>query len=199
MFPQGPVVSIIHSVFRASSLSVTATNNKSCVCVCVCACSVTQLCTTLCDSIDCSPPVSSVHRISQAKILECVAISYSRKSFNPGIEPVSLASPPLASGFFTTSASWEALMRVKCVCFALEYGAQGWLEWTHIKTLGGDGYRMPSNAFLLKDRVSPGENIDVWTVTICQELRIWPHYQDSGTWLEWGGDTLSAQFQVKTF
>ena len=137
MFPQGPVVSIIHSVFRASSLSITATNNKSCVCVCVCvcvrvcvcvcvcACSVTQLCTTLCDPIDCSPPVSSVHRISLAKILECVAISYSRRSFSPGIEPVSLASPPLASGFFTTSATWEALMRVKCVCFALEYGAQG--------------------------------------------------------------------------
>ena len=27
--------------------------------------------------------------------------------------------------------------------------------------LGGDGYRMPSIVFLLKDQVSPGENIDV--------------------------------------
>ena len=26
---------------------------------------------------------------------------------NPGIEPVSLTSPALANGFFTTSASWE--------------------------------------------------------------------------------------------
>ena len=27
---------------------------------------------------------------------------------NPGIEPKSLTSPALASGFFTTSATWEA-------------------------------------------------------------------------------------------
>ena len=27
---------------------------------------------------------------------------------NPGIEPVSLASPALAGGFFTTGATWEA-------------------------------------------------------------------------------------------
>ena len=35
----------------------------------------TQLCSTLCDHMDCSPPVSSVHRISQARILWWVAIS----------------------------------------------------------------------------------------------------------------------------
>ena len=32
---------------------------------------------------------------------------------NPGIEPVSLASPALAGGFFTTSATWEAVVREK--------------------------------------------------------------------------------------
>ena len=34
-----------------------------------------QLCPTRCDPMDCSPPGSSVHVISQAKILEWVAIS----------------------------------------------------------------------------------------------------------------------------
>ena len=29
---------------------------------------------------------------------------------NPGIEPMSLTSPALAGGFFTTSATWEALL-----------------------------------------------------------------------------------------
>ena len=29
---------------------------------------------------------------------------------NPGIEPVSLTSPPLAGRFFTTSAIWEACL-----------------------------------------------------------------------------------------
>ena len=37
---------------------------------------VTELCPTLCDPIDCSPPGSSVHGIFQARILEWVAISY---------------------------------------------------------------------------------------------------------------------------
>jgi len=39
---------------------------------CVCA----QLCLTFCDPMNCSPPVSSVHGLFQARILERVAISY---------------------------------------------------------------------------------------------------------------------------
>ena len=52
-----------------------------------------------CDPIDCSPPGSSVHGISQARILEWVAISFSRGSSNPGIKPM---SPALEGRFFTT-------------------------------------------------------------------------------------------------
>ena len=51
-----------------------------CVCVCVCVCVVTQSCLTFCDPVDCSPPGSSVHGAHQAKILEWVAVSFSRGS-----------------------------------------------------------------------------------------------------------------------
>ena len=44
---------------------------------------VCQPCLTLCNPMDCSLPGSSVHGISQARILECVAISYSRGSSRP--------------------------------------------------------------------------------------------------------------------
>ena len=58
-----------------------------CVCVCVCAwvraCTCTELCLTLCSPIDCSPPGSSVHGMFQARILEWVAISFSRESSRP--------------------------------------------------------------------------------------------------------------------
>ena len=37
-----------------------------------------QLCPTFCNSMDCSPPVSSVHRILQARILEWITIPFSR-------------------------------------------------------------------------------------------------------------------------
>ena len=53
----------------------------------------TQSSLTLCDPMDCSPPGSSVHGILQARILEWVAISFSRGSsqprdlHNPGIKP----------------------------------------------------------------------------------------------------------------
>ena len=36
---------------------------------------VTQLCTTLCDPMDCSPPGSCIHRILHARILQQVAIT----------------------------------------------------------------------------------------------------------------------------
>ena len=39
---------------------------------------VAQSCPTLCDPVDCSPPGSSVHGILQARLLEWVAISFSR-------------------------------------------------------------------------------------------------------------------------
>ena len=45
--------------------------------VCVCAWSVSQLCLTLCDPMDSSPPGSSVHGIFLERILEWVAISFS--------------------------------------------------------------------------------------------------------------------------
>ena len=58
-----------------------------CVCVCVCVCVLgTQLCPTLWDPMDCSPLGSSVHGILQARILEWVAILFSRDLSDPGIE-----------------------------------------------------------------------------------------------------------------
>ena len=46
----------------------------------VCRCLVTQSHSTIYDPINCSPPSSSVHGISQARMLEWVAISFSRES-----------------------------------------------------------------------------------------------------------------------
>ena len=68
----------------------------------MCSCSVAQSCSTLCDPMDCNLPGSSVHEISQARILAWVANSYSRGCSWPRIEPESSASPALADGFFIT-------------------------------------------------------------------------------------------------
>ena len=52
------------------------------MCMCMCAKSL-RLCQTLCDSMDCSLPGSSVHGILQARILEWVAMPSSRGSSQP--------------------------------------------------------------------------------------------------------------------
>ena len=44
---------------------------------------IAQPCPTLCDPMDCSLPGASVHGISQARILEWVAVSFSRGSSRP--------------------------------------------------------------------------------------------------------------------
>ena len=69
----------------------------------VCA-KLLQLCLTLCDPVDGSSLRSSVH----ARILEWVAMPFSRRSsWSKDWTHISM-SPTLAGGFFTTSATWPA-------------------------------------------------------------------------------------------
>ena len=60
-----------------------------------------QSCLTLCDPMDYNPPGSSVHGISQARILEWVGISSSRGF--PWPRDQTLVSPAWAGRFFTTA------------------------------------------------------------------------------------------------
>ena len=46
-------------------------------------CLIAKSCLTLCDPMDCSPPGSSVHEISQTRILELVAIPFLREASQP--------------------------------------------------------------------------------------------------------------------
>ena len=73
-----------------------------CVCVCVCVCVlVTQSYPTLWDPMDCSPPGSSAQGILQVRVLEWVAISFSRgscwsrdQSRSPALQADSFPSQP---------------------------------------------------------------------------------------------------------
>ena len=68
-------------------------------------CMPAQSCPTACDPVDCSPPGSSVHGTSQARILEWVAISFSEGSSWPRHwTPASF----IAGRFFTIWAIREA-------------------------------------------------------------------------------------------
>ena len=62
-----------------------------CIYLFCCCCLVTKLYLTLCDSLDCRTPDSTVHGISQARILEWAAISFSRGSSWPRDRTLGLA------------------------------------------------------------------------------------------------------------
>ena len=54
-----------------------------CVCVCVCVCVHVLSHVSLYDPMDCSPPDSFAHGVFQARVLEWIAISFSRGFFQP--------------------------------------------------------------------------------------------------------------------
>ena len=88
--------------------------------------SVAQLFLTLCDPMDCSPPGSFVHGILQARILEWVAIFFSRESLV----------------FSTAAAAAESLQSCPTLCNPIDGSLPGFpvpgilqartLEWVAI-------------------------------------------------------------------
>ena len=98
---------------------------------------VTQACPTLCHPMDCSPPGSSVHGILQARILEWVAIPFSRGS---SWSRDRIQFSYIAGRFFTLWATREAQDTVNPSPYFRSYQAR---SWTYL-TLGGDLQRWGS-------------------------------------------------------
>ena len=71
------------SIPSCPALSVFQPSLYVYVCVCVCVCMRALSHVQLCDPMDCSPPGSLVNGIFQARILEWVAVSFSRGSTQP--------------------------------------------------------------------------------------------------------------------
>ena len=66
-------------------------------------------CLSLCDPMDCSPPGSSVRGISQARILQWVAISFSRDLFWPRDQTCVSCISYIGRSILYHWATWEAL------------------------------------------------------------------------------------------
>ena len=88
-----------------SSVASVDTAFKMCMCVCMCA----QSHPTLCDPMDCSPQGSSVHVISQSRILDWVAMPFSRDLPDPGIE---LTSPALQADYLPAKPWGKTLLDI---------------------------------------------------------------------------------------
>ena len=73
----------------------------------VCGCTHTRLCRTLCNPMDCSPLGVSVHRIFQGRILEQVAIFFSRHQNSSSIFKMAGKVKSFSCG--NILVSWEFL------------------------------------------------------------------------------------------
>ena len=95
------VSSPFHFVLNYVSLKLQSFITTSFLCCCL----VAKLCLTLYDPMDCSLPGSSVRGISQARIMEWLALAISKGFSRPrGQTPVSC----LAGRFFTTEPPGKA-------------------------------------------------------------------------------------------
>ena len=108
---------------------------------------IAHTCLTLCNPVDCSLQGSFVHGILQARILEQVAISSSRRSSHPGIKPRSLAlqagSLPSESPGKPITAIYRKLTfygRRKMILTQLEW-SKPWTIWNSVSLSNSPGWQ----------------------------------------------------------
>ena len=111
------------------------------------ACLVTKSCPTLCNPMNYSPPGSLVHGIFQARILEWVAISFSRGSSWPRDQTLVFCT---AHRFFTDWATREAQWTQKENWSVTESSPKTtWLHWLHV-SVSSHLYTMKLNFLIQK-------------------------------------------------
>ena len=144
--------------------------------------------------MDCSSSGSSVHGISQARILEWVAFPSLGDLPDPGIKPASLVAPALAGEFCTTgplekplltARKWKALVTQLCLTLfnPMHYSPPGSsvhgilqariLEWIAIPcSRGSSGHRDRTQVSCIVGRfftMWPPREVDLWIkVSICE-------------------------------
>ena len=106
---------------------------KEMITVCVFVCVHAQSCPTLCNSMDCSPPGSSIHGILQARILNWIEIKWSesRSIVSDSVRPRGLYSPrnslgqnigvgSLLQGIFPAQGSNPGLPHCRRILYQLD-------------------------------------------------------------------------------
>ena len=147
---------------------------------------VAQLCPTLCDPMGHSPPQALLSMgFPRQKHWSGLPSPFLGELSDPGIEPVSPASPALAGGFFTTSTTWEdPRWRQVSECSLLEKWRQQ-TRWTQSD-------HKPSSSKLTHNKARGNEAR--WTWTASTRVHLEQDTSESGTQEEGGAWGRDAQF-----
>ena len=149
-----------------------------------------QLCPTLCDPIDCSPPGSPVPGILQARTLEWVAISFFNawkwKLKVKSLSRVQLLATPWTAAY-QAPPPWDFPGRSTGVgCHCLLRLSRSVLS----NSLRPNGLYSPSGFSIHED--SPGKNTEVGSLSLLQGI-FWPRNRKGVSCIASGFFTLSYQ------
>ena len=169
-------------------------------------CLVAQSCPTLCDPLDYSLPGSSVHGIFQARILEWVAISFSRESSWPRDRTSVSCVSCIAGGLFTCLAigkasvegfyatefwhyCWAVLCLVAQLCLTLCDPMACSLPGSSVH---GDspGKNTGVGCHALLQGIFPTQGLNPG-LPHCRQILYWLNHQGSPRMLEWGAYPFS--------
>ena len=110
---------------------------------------VAQSCQTLCNPMDCSLPGSSVHAISQARILEWVPIPFFQDSSSPGINS---GSPALQADSSLSEPScwwWSVTKSCPTFCLPVNYSMPDFSVLHYFPEFAQTHVMMPSRHLIL--------------------------------------------------
>ena len=91
----------------------------------------------------CNLPGSPVSGILQARMLEWVAVPFSRGSSDPGIKLASLMSPALAGGFFTTEPAGKLHPSLGPFKFQVKIFSRCWVKLRSSEPAGDGATSLP--------------------------------------------------------
>ena len=137
---------------------------------------VAQSCLTLCDPIDCGLPGSTVHRILQARIVEWIAIPFSRESSWPRDQIQVSCSTGRFFTIWTTrevqircnfSKNYKIMLWASTVCEPRTCRYSSWIkaEETEIK--------LPTSVGSLKKQESSRKTSTSASLTMLKPLTVW--------------------------
>ena len=131
-----------------------------------------QLCLTLCDPMECSSsPCFSVHRILQARILECIAISSSKRSSQPRTNFSSVVvCCSVAQSYLILGTAWTAVCQAS-LCFT---NPQSLLKLMSMESMMPSNHLVLCHILLLLPSIFP--SIRVFSNESALHIR-WPKYR----------------------
>ena len=121
------------------------------------------MCPTLCYPMDCNLPGSPVQGILQARILEWVAVPFSRESSDPGIKLASLICPALAGGFFTTEPPGKPHPSLGPFKFQVKIFSRCWVKLRSSEPAGDGATSLPGERQApARENKDAGEREALW-------------------------------------